>query len=49
MHSVVSSEERASIVEILLGYLTDKSSIVKTFSMQALVDLAGKTPIFNAR
>jgi len=36
----LSREERASIVEILLGYLTDKSSIVKTFSMQALVDLA---------
>ncbi|UCG66210.1 MAG: hypothetical protein JSW12_04030 [Deltaproteobacteria bacterium] len=36
----LSRQERASIVEILLGYLTDKSSIVKTFSIQALVDLA---------
>jgi hypothetical protein len=27
-------------VDILLGYLEDKSKIVKTFSMQALADLA---------
>ena len=33
-------EERAVVVEILLGYLDDKSKIVKTFSMQALADLA---------
>jgi hypothetical protein len=33
-------EERASAVDILLGYLEDKSKIVKTFSMQALADLA---------
>ncbi len=36
----LSKEERAVVVEILLGYLDDKSKIVKTFSMQALADLA---------
>ena len=36
----LSEEERAIVVEILLGYLSDKSKIVKTFSMQALADLA---------
>ena len=36
----LSEEERAVVVEILLGYLSDKSKIVKTFSMQALADLA---------
>lgn len=36
----LSQEERAVVVEILLGYLNDKSKIVKTFSMQALADLA---------
>jgi len=36
----LSEEERAVVVEILLGYLSDQSKIVKTFSMQALADLA---------
>jgi len=36
----LSEEERAVVVEILLDYLHDKSKIVKTFSMQALADLA---------
>ena len=36
----LSEVERAVVVEILLGYLSDKSKIVKTFSMQALADLA---------
>ena len=35
----LSEEERAVVVEVLLGYLNDKSKIVKTFSMQALADL----------
>lgn len=38
----LSEEERAVAVEILLDYLHDKSKIVKTFSMQALADLAEK-------
>jgi hypothetical protein len=36
----LSVEERALVVTILLGYLNDRSKIVKTFSMQALADLA---------
>ena len=32
--------ERARAVEVLRGYLHDESKIVKTFSMQALADLA---------
>jgi HEAT repeat protein len=32
--------ERETAVQILMGYLNDKSSIVRTFSMQALADLA---------
>ena len=36
----LSEDERAVVVEILLGYLSDESKIVKTFSMQALADLA---------
>jgi hypothetical protein len=32
--------ERAVVFSILLGYLNDESKIVKTFSMQALADLA---------
>ena len=34
------SAEREATAKILLGYLHDKSSIVKTFSMQALADLS---------
>jgi hypothetical protein len=33
-------EERARAVEILTGYLAERSKIVKTFAMQALADLA---------
>jgi hypothetical protein len=36
----LTDEERSSAVEILLGYLNDKSKIVKTLSMQALADFA---------
>ncbi len=36
----LSEDEQAVVVEILLGYLSDKSKIVKTFSMQALANLA---------
>jgi hypothetical protein len=36
----LSVEERELVVAILLDYLNDRSKIVKTFSMQALADLA---------
>jgi hypothetical protein len=38
----LNQEERASVVARLIDYLNDKSNIVKTFSMQALADLAEK-------
>lgn len=36
----LNPEERQAAIQILLGYLDDQSKIVKTFSMQALADLA---------
>ncbi len=36
----LTAEERRKAVRILIGYLADASSIVKTSSMQALVDLS---------
>jgi hypothetical protein len=43
---MLDAAEREMAVAILMGYLADKSSIVKTFSMQALVDLAGQDKSF---
>ena len=40
----LTAKERHRAVEILLGYLEDKSSIVKTFAMQALADLVPQDP-----
>ncbi len=37
-----SQDERAAIIEILMGYLDDESKIVKTFTMQALADFAAR-------
>jgi hypothetical protein len=34
--------ERADMVDILLGYLKDRSKIVQTFSLQALADFAAQ-------
>jgi hypothetical protein len=36
----LTAEERSRAVSILLGYLGDKSAIVRTFSLQALADFA---------
>jgi hypothetical protein len=36
--------ERQRVLDILTDYLNDESSIVKTFAMQALADLARDTP-----
>jgi len=41
--------ERAAAVETLISYLGDKSAIVKTFSMQALADLAENDAALTAR
>ena len=38
----ITKKEKSNIVNILMGYLKDKSKIVKTFSMQALSDIAEK-------
>ncbi len=38
----LNSKERPVVFDILLKYLDDRSRIVKTFSMQALADLAEK-------
>jgi HEAT repeat protein len=38
----LTSAERETAVAILMDYLADESSIVKTFSMQALADLAAQ-------
>ena len=37
-------EERRTVMEILTGYLTDKSRIVKTCAMQALAKIAEQDP-----
>jgi hypothetical protein len=36
----LNGDERRAVAAILSGYLEDKSKIVKTFSMQALADIA---------
>jgi HEAT repeat protein len=36
--------ERQQVIEVLMEYLNDSSSIVKTFAMQALADLARQAP-----
>jgi HEAT repeat protein len=41
--------ERAAAVDILFDYLRDKSSIVKTFAMQALADLAATDPQLKSK
>src|ERR1700722_15285078 len=45
----LTSTERAAAVEILFEYLHDKSSIVKTFAMQALADLAARDPQLQSK
>lgn len=40
----LSGTEERSVVGILLGYTNDRSSIVKTMAMQALADLALRSP-----
>lgn len=41
-------EERQRTLEIAEGFLGDKSSIVRTFAMQALADFAGQDPALKA-
>jgi hypothetical protein len=45
----LTSKERAVALDILFDYLRDKSSIVKTFAMQAIWDLAATDPKLKAQ
>jgi HEAT repeat protein len=45
----LTSKERAVALDILFDYLRDKSSIVKTFAMQAIWDLAALDPKLKAQ
>lgn len=40
----LSDQERPQVVALLLSYFSDSSSIVKTFAMQALADIASQSP-----
>jgi HEAT repeat protein len=45
----LDAAQRAAAVDILFDYLRDKSSIVKTFAMQALADFAATDPELQSR
>ncbi len=45
----ISPKEQTIIIEILLDYLTDKSKIVQTFSLQALADFAERNAALRPR
>lgn len=45
----LSCKERAVALDIVFDYLRDKSSIVKTFAMQAIWDLASADPKLKAQ
>jgi hypothetical protein len=40
----LNATERGQVVEALTGYLDDQSSVVKTFALQGLADLAANEP-----
>jgi HEAT repeat protein len=40
----LTGRERAQAAAVLTGYLSDESSIVRTFALQALADLAAQDP-----
>jgi hypothetical protein len=46
---VLSGRERKTVVDILFGYLNDKSKIVKTFPLLALSDLAEQDERLRSR
>jgi hypothetical protein len=41
---LLNPQERKLVIELLSGYLQDRSSIVKTFALQGLADLAENDP-----
>ncbi len=38
----LSKSEQAAVIDVLISYMNDRSSIVKTMAMQALYDLAAR-------
>jgi hypothetical protein len=44
-----TDSERPQVLDLLFEYLNDDSSIVKTFAMQTLADLARQTPALRPR
>lgn len=46
---LLNAKERQSAMSLLEGYLEDRSSIVKTFALQGLADLAQAEPGFRTR
>ncbi len=40
----LTAQERRRVFRMLLGYLNDRSSVARTFAMQALVDVARDSP-----
>lgn len=44
----LNQEEKQQVVDILLSYICDDSSIVKTFAMQALADIAKQNPNYRS-
>ncbi|MEW5974759.1 MAG: hypothetical protein AB1898_03020 [Acidobacteriota bacterium] len=46
---ILTSREQDLIFDVLLEFLADQSRIVRTFSMQALADLAESAPRFRPR
>jgi hypothetical protein len=46
---VLNAKERERAVVLLHGYLEDRSSIVKTFALQGLADLAGEDASLRAQ
>ena len=41
----LDEDERKRVFRVLLGYLNDRSSIVRTFTMQALADIGRDSPV----
>jgi hypothetical protein len=46
---VLNARERQAVVSLLKGYLEDHSSMVKTFALQGLADMAEAEPSFRGR
>jgi hypothetical protein len=45
---ILNSNERQAAISLLTGYLQDRSSIVKTFALQGMADLAQDEPSLRA-